>query len=197
MIGGIKALGVAAGMTDTELGALTITEKLQALWEGVVSVATKAWAAAQAILNAIMDLNPFVAIGVAVLILVAIIIKYHKQIFDVIEKTWKDVSSFVSRIWDDIYGFIKVAAEKVWDFLKSWGIVILGVITGPFGLAVALIVKFHKQIFDAITDAWNKIYSFFSQIFGKITAFFATAWDKIWSDIKSVWKSISDWFTTW
>jgi phage-related protein len=199
----IKAL-TSGPLKDLSLGILAVVG------------AVKAWSIAQAIFNAVMDMNPFIALGVAIVLLVGLIIKYHKQILDVIEGAWKAVASFVSRIWDDIYGFIKGAAEKVWDFLKSWGIVILGVITGPFGLAVALIVKFHKQIFDAIKDAWNAVYDFVKGILDKVVNLFLNwtligliikyhaqilktiedAWNTIYSFFSQIITKINTFFTT-
>ena len=126
-----------------------------------------------------MDMDPFVAIGTAIVILAGLVIKYHKQILDVIEKTWGDISRFVEKIWDDLVKFAK----------SHW----LELLLGPVGL----IVQYHNDIFKFIQGIWNDIYGFFSQIIGEIISFFETSWDTIWGDIKKVWGDIEQWFTTW
>src|ERR1039457_878004 len=68
---------------------------------GVVA-AVKAWALAQAALNVIMDMNPFIAIIAAIILVTGLIIKYHKQILDVIEGAWNAVYSFVKGLLDKV-----------------------------------------------------------------------------------------------
>jgi hypothetical protein len=69
LVGSMQLLGVAAGLTTEQLAGLTIAEKLQAVWEGVVSIATKAWAVAQGILDAVMAANPIFLVVAAVVAL--------------------------------------------------------------------------------------------------------------------------------
>ena len=126
-------------------------------------------------LNAIMDLNPFVAIAAAIITLVGVVIKYHKQIVDAIEDAWNAVLNFV----------------------KQWWPLLLAVVTGGISLIVDVIIKYHQQISDAITTAWNAIYSFISGIIDKITSFLSDSWNTIKSDVTTAWDGISAFFTQW
>jgi phage-related protein/lysophospholipase L1-like esterase len=106
----------------------TIALKAMYLWDGLVAVATKAWAIAQGILNAILDMNPFVAIGIAVVAIAALIIKYHTQIWNFITTTWDNVFSFLKTLWGNIEG----TASSVWDTIKGVFSTALSDISGVF-----------------------------------------------------------------
>jgi phage-related protein len=162
----------------------TIALKAMYAWDVIVTVATKAWAAAQLILNAILDLNPFVAIGVAVAVLAALIIKYHTQIWNFIVKTWNDVESFVKSVWDSI----KNDAETVWND-----------ITGFF----VAINNDERSVFESV---WNAIYGFFRSIWGDIEELvrgaagsvertLSNAWDSVYSTVRSMWGDIVNFFS--
>src|SRR5208282_4227931 len=132
-----------------------------------------AFAAGWMALNFIMDLNPFVAIGTAIIVLVGLVIKYHKQILDAIEEAWNAVYSFVSGI----------AAQLV-SLFENW--------TMP-----GLIIKYHQEIWATVQQVWQEIVSFIETIVGGASLWLSTAWNAIWNTIKTVWTQISTWFTTW
>lgn len=76
----LLALGAALAIGKvvkyfTVIQAATGTTKAMALWTNIVTKATKAWTAAQWLLNIAMDANPIILIGVAVVALVVIILK--------------------------------------------------------------------------------------------------------------------------
>jgi phage-related protein len=144
----------------------TIALKAMYAWDLLVTVATRAWALAQGILNAIMDMNPFVAIGLAVAVLAVLITKYHKQIWDVISSTWGKVGSFIKSTWNEI-----------WAFAKQWWPLLLG----PAGL----IAKYHEQIWGFIQNIWHDVRNFL-----------VGTWDQVWADAKNIWGAILAWFAT-
>jgi len=153
-------------------------------------VAWKALTIAVTAFNLVMDIDPFVAIASAMVLLVALVIKYHTQILSFIEATW----------------------DKILAFLKQWWPLLLGIVTGGLGLIIGAVIKYHDQIFSAIKDAWNKILSFFKSIWNSITSYFGGAlssleskfssgWDSITSGVKSAWNGIAStiqgiWSTT-
>ena len=80
-------------------------------------------------LNVVMAENPFIFSSVAIAALAFLIVKYHKQIWDVIKKTWDDVAGFftglydkiarpVEKVFDDIRKYITTGFDKWW---KSHG----------------------------------------------------------------------------
>lgn len=62
------ALGIAAAV-----GVWLIATKGAAMWTAIVTTATKAWAAAQAVLNAVLALNPVALIIIGIIALIALI----------------------------------------------------------------------------------------------------------------------------
>lgn len=132
-----------------------------------IAAAVKIWAIAQGILNTILDANPFVLIATAVVVLAAVIIKYHKQIWDAIKTAWNAVKDFLGKIWGDIL-----------TFAKQWWPMLLG----PAGL----IVKYHNDIWQFLKRMWNDI-----------AGFFKSAWNGILGVAKNVWGGISNFFKGW
>jgi TP901 family phage tail tape measure protein len=175
------------------------------------AIVAKTVAIAQGVLNAVMDMNPFVAIGIAVVAIAALVIKYHTQIWNFIQDTWHNVSKFVSQVWGDIYGF----ASHWWPL-----------ILGPSGL----IIIYHNQVWSFIqriwhdvtnflSSAWSDIYNFarhwwplilgpsgliivyhqqiqtfVQNIWRNLTGWLSSAWGTIYSDARSVWGNILGFF---
>lgn len=154
-----------------------------------LAAAFKILSLAAALMNTVLDANPFVLIGVAVIALAAVVIKYHTQIWDFIQKTWNDIKNFVIKIWDDILSF----AEQWWPLI--------------FGVS-GLIYKYHQQIWAYIQQIWNDILGFFKSVWGSIedvfkaavnavTSALSTAWNAVTGAIKTAWGAITSFFTSW
>ncbi len=161
----LPALTKLADKTLKVVDALQKSHLLMPLLIGVVAALAAGFIAASI---AAMSFWTALTGGVvlAVILLAAVIIKYHKQIWDFIQRIWNDVYKFVKRIWNDVV-----------TFAKQWMILLLG----PAGV----IVKYHNEIWQFIQRIWNKVIDFFKK-----------AWDKIWNDIKGAWNAISGWFST-
>ncbi len=140
------------------------------------------------LLTIAMNTNPFVAIATAALLLAAVIVKYHTQIWAFIVKTWNEVKNFVVRIWNDILSF----AKQWWPLLL-----------GPAGL----IVKYHNDIWAFIVKTWNNILNFFKSIWNVIFGFFKSTlsnveklfsdgWNSVFSTVKNVWNAIKGWLAS-
>ena len=86
---------------------------------------------------------------------------------------WSEISDKVTQIVQGLRDSISNAFQAVKDwFLDNWPL-ILGIITGPFGLAVVMILKHRDSILSAVQGMMAKIRGFFSmlsQIPGKIKA---------------------------
>lgn len=158
---GILTTLLANGLTAI-IGILTGVLKKFPLLVPVLGAVGVAWIA----LNAIMAVNPFVAIGIAIVVLVGVVVKYHTQIFNFITKTWGDIWTFLKGLWDTILSF----AEQWWPLLL-----------GPEGL----IVKYHTQIWAFIVKTWHGIASFMSGIWGDITRGASSAWNTVWDQTVS------------
>lgn len=103
----------------------------------VVAIATSVTAA----FNAVMALNPVVLVVLAVVALgIALVVAYKK-------------SEKFRAIVDGAFRAVKAAAAFAFNWVKKNWPLLLGIITGPIGLAVVLVTKNWGKIKQGATDA--------------------------------------------
>jgi len=107
-----------------------------------VSAVTRAWTAAQWLLNAALNANPIglLIVGITALIAVGLWLVQN----------WSTISAWWNNLWDGISSW---AAEK-WN-------AIVGTITGAWDTIVAGIAGFGSSLLAGITDAWNSVLEYF------------------------------------
>jgi hypothetical protein len=203
--GSMKLLGLVTEESAAQIEGMTLVEKLQAIWEGVVQVATEAWSVAQAALNAILDMNPFVAIGVAVVALAALIIKYHTQIWDEIVKVWGDVESFCKQVWQGIEDDAQGAWNLVYDYIVNPLEKAYEWVVGKLDdLREGMVLDWDTIKSDA-TDAWNlvyddiinpieKAYDWVTSKLGDLRNWMSSKWSDIKSDATNDWNDLENIF---
>src|SRR5215471_2670396 len=114
--------------------------------------------------------NPWFLLATAIVLVVGIIVK-----------NWKSISAFTARVWHDILGFVK----GVWDWIKKNWPLLLTILAGPFGLAVAFIIKHWgtiktgaQGVIKFIGDAWHDLTqalrNAFAWFVGKLLGFFGS-----------------------
>ena len=141
---------------------------LTPLIAGIAAVVAglKVWSVVQELLNIELDANPIGAIILAIVALVAIIVvavKWHKQIEAVAKVAWHT---------------IQAGAMAVWNWLKSNWPYLLGILTGPIGLAAAFIYK-H----------WDSVVAFVKKLPGRISSAAVGMWD----GIKNAFRAAINW----
>jgi len=197
LIPGLLAIGGVIGtVVKNPFGGAV----LAGLLAGLVAIkaiitAVKIWRAVQLLLNAELLANPIGITIVAVAALAAgIAVLYARS------KTFRDI------VHDAFHGML-VAAEAVWNWLKSNWPLLLGILTGPFGLVVGLVIKFRKQIVGAVSgvfddikhvitggfDSWwaghgKELKQVWDDIWGAVKAVFDLVWGQISSDVKTGWN---------
>ena len=106
--------------------------------------------------------------------------------------------------WNTVWGWIKDAASAVWDWISANWPLLLGILLGPIGIAVGLIIThfqdvkaWAKDAYDFIVNTWNGIVGFFSGIVASIKGFFTGMWtdikntfDTAKTDIQNAWNWI-------
>jgi TP901 family phage tail tape measure protein len=128
-----------------------------------IEVATKAWAAAQAALNAVMDANPvtLIIIGLAALIAVIVMIATKTTWFQTAWKvTWSAIQTAAGAAWGflkSVFGHITDAVNTVVGFVRGHWPLLLGILTGPIGIAVLVITRHWKQISGAFETAYRAV----------------------------------------
>jgi phage-related protein len=83
----------------------------------------------------------------------------------------------------------------------------LGAAGGPVGLVVlaiaaiiavvVLVIKYHEEIWNALTTAWNAIKDFFIGIWDAISAAFHKVWDAIKDFFIGLWEWLKGFFAEW
>jgi hypothetical protein len=125
-----------------------------------VSAATKAAALAQWALNVAMTANPIGIVVVAIGALVAALVLLFRN------------NETVRKAFTAAWQAIKNAAAAAFNWVKSNWPLLLGILTGPIGLAVAAIVKNWDKIKAGAVAVWNGVVSFFKSAAQRIVDFF-------------------------
>lgn len=152
----------------------------------VVSVATKAWAAAQWLLNAAMNANP---IGIVIALVLALaaaagwVISHWDEISAWWSNLWSGIADWAGEKWDSIVGFITGAWDSIVGGLADFGVSILsglqsawdavgeaasaawdgvtGLVSGTWDTIVGGLAGFGASLLAGITAAWNAVLEFF------------------------------------
>ena len=177
-------------------------------------VTTVGMTVAQAAFNAVMALNPFtwvaIAIGAAIAVAVLLIMNWDKVvkylrkawkwIRDIFEKSVKFIVEYVKTRFEglkksitSVFEAIKTTACTVWNgilaFFKTTIGKIVAVLGGPITIGLAIIANW-ETIKSKATQIWNGIISFFSGAIEKIKSVFGGLKSGIYNIFESVWSNI-------
>jgi phage-related protein len=172
-----------------------------------LGAATQVASAAQAVFNAVMDANPVILVVLAIAALVGGFILLYTH-----SKAFRDAIQDVGKVATAAFNFIIDAAKKVWDWISNNWPLLLGIITGPFGLAVYFVVKYWNDIWGFLSgipaqiaalalDMWHWI----SDEFNNVVAAVGAIWNAFWGVFLAIpgaiaavasgmWTAISAWF---
>lgn len=131
----------------------------------------KAGTIIQGAFNAVVAINPYVALGVAITAIVASLVYFFTQT----EKGKK--------VWSDFVNFLKTAVESIKGFFSGLGT--------WFGNLWKGIVNTTKGIAKGVADSWDESVESIKSIWNGITSFFS----RIVEGIKSIWNGITEFFT--
>ena len=127
--------------------------------------------------------NPWMALAVGLMIVAALIIKYHTQIWAFIQKIWHDVASYISGTWDSIYS----TGSRIWNQIYS----------DTIGTVIRLFDGIKKTVMDG-SKVWDAVYSdtigavvrLFDGIKSTITGAFDGWWKSHGAELEQVWKAV-------
>lgn len=156
-----SAAGRAAVSAATATGSF-LAMGARMLWAGtqavffaaksaIASAATKIWSGIQLVFNLIMAANPITLVIIGLVALgAAVVLAYTKF-------------AWFRNAVNAVFNFLKSAVSFVVDFVRNHWRLILPILLGPFGLAIALVTKYWSQIksvtVGAITSAINFVKS--------------------------------------
>lgn len=140
-----RASAIVTGFTGVmDLGIfatnnLKLASAATAIQQRVTAGATKAWAAAQWIMNSALFASPITWIVVGVVALIAVIVLIAKK------------TDWFSTAWRASWKWIRSAASNTWDFIKK----IPGWIGTAFSKVAGFITAPYKAAFNFIARGWN------------------------------------------
>lgn len=170
IMAGLSAAGAAAKFVIVKAAQLAVT------------TATYAWTAAQWLFNAAMDANP---IGVVILAIAALAAGVYYAYTH-----FQDFRNVVKAVWD----WMKGAVTDVIDFVRDHWRLILEILTGPIGLAVALITNYWGDIKRFFSDGVHDVEGIISW-FGSLPAKFGKWLDDTTASVGRGLASAVAWFT--
>lgn len=174
-IGGPLGAALTAGAfafdtLGTALGIVSIANiKAAASWTAhkvamvASTVATRTATAAQWLLNIALTANPIALVILALAALVAAIIITYKR------------SETFRRIVSAAFNAIKAAGAAVLGFFRRNWPLLIGIIAGPIGVIVALVIRNWSTIQSIIAGAWRRIRSVTSSAWSGIRSAVSSA----------------------
>lgn len=127
------------------------------------SVASKAWAAAQWLLNAALTANPIGLVIVAVVALVAAIIYAYKH-----SQTFRNIVQAAMRGVVAAFGWVLAKVSELVGWIRSHWPLLLAILTGPIGLAVRWILQHWDQIKSGIVSKTTALIAWIRGLPGRI-----------------------------
>lgn len=153
---------------------------------GIVA-AIKLWTIAQTAFNVVMMANPILLIAAAIAALVAgIIIAYQKVDW------FRAAVDAMGHAVVAVFNWIVDAAKAVFNWIKDNWPLLLGILTGPFGLAISLIIQNWDTVKGAVKGVIESIKGFVSGIPNAIKSALTTLVNIITEPFKKAWDIIKE-----
>jgi len=181
---------IVAGMAGLAAVVITVSAATAA-WTAVTtlaSAATKVWAATQWLLNAALAANPIGLVVIAIAALVAALIVAYKT------------SDTFRAIVDSAFNAVLDVAKALFNWLKANWPLLLGIITGPIGLATVAVIRNWDTIQSGVMAAVNAVRSAISSAWTAVRSATTTAFNAVEgavTDAVSAVKSALNSMATW
>ncbi|AFE86810.1 tape measure protein [Lactococcus phage ASCC273] len=141
----------------------------------------------QGAFNAVMAINPFVALGMAIAAIVAGLVYFFTQT-ETGKKAWASFVDFLKSAWDGIVSFFSGMGQ--W-FSDIWN----GAVDGAKGIWQGL-VDWFSGIVQGIQNIWNGIITFFTTLWTTVVTGIQTAWAGVTGFFTGLWNGIVNIVTT-
>ena len=182
--------------------ALAVEKGIDAVKKALdgLTLAQAAAKKAQAALNAIMALNPFTIIVVAITALVALLIYLwhtNEGFRNAVKAIWEGIKTAFIQAWEAIKAAWTGAAEffsGIWSGIKSGVQGIVQWIAQTWSGAVAVLKVVWDSISNAATTAWNFIIQSIMSVVQPFINTFVSGWNILKDGINGVWNGIKSIF---
>lgn len=195
-------LGVSNGLMiarAVQTGALTAAE-------GAHAAATVAGTGAMAAFNAVMAINPFTILIVAIGAAVAGLIWFFSQT-ETGKEMWKNFTQWLSETWQSLVS----SASQIWqglvDFFSNLWTSIKDSVSSAWEGVKNDLTSAWDSIVSAAQAVWNGLVTFFNVLWVSIAIIFQvawlaiytplrTAWEVFWAFTQGFWQNIADFFSS-
>jgi hypothetical protein len=144
-------------------------------------------AAAMVVLNAALAVSAALTAPYTLTILAVVAaIGAFIAIIVLLIKNWNKVTG----VLEDGFDAIKKAALAVFNWLKSNWPLILGILSGPIGTAVALIITHWTAVKNATSDAFDAIKNVVSNVWASVSKIISNAVDAVSDNVTGAWNAI-------
>jgi alkylhydroperoxidase/carboxymuconolactone decarboxylase family protein YurZ len=158
------------GVTEAVLGVVVALAGALAILAGViktVEIVTKAWEIIQGILDVELMANPIGLIIMAIGTLIVVVV--------LIVKHWHTLAAVTAEVWGTVKHAVLAAVDKIRQvigdvigWIRTHWPLLLGILTGPIGLAVVWIVQHWHQLLAGTESMVHAVISWFQRLPGMI-----------------------------
>lgn len=163
------AVGIAAGVT----AFMAIN--------GAIKIATTT----MTIFNAIMSINPFVALIVGITAVVAGLVYFFTQT-KTGQAVWKTFTDFLSNVWQSLVEI----ASTVWTAITNTFNTAVDIVKGVWSGIGEFFSGLWTGIVSGATAIWNTLAAFFSGLWAGIVAVATNVWSVFGSGLTAIWNGI-------
>ena len=168
----------------------------------------------QGAFNAVMAINPFVALGIAIAAIVAGLVYFFTQT-ETGKKAWASFVDFLKSAWDgivslfsgigqwfaDIWNGAVDGAKGIWQGLVDWFSGIVQGVQNIWNGITTFFTTLWTTVVTGIQTAWAGVTGFFSGIFNAVSSVVSTVFSAIgsfasgaWGVVSSIWSAVSGFF---
>ena len=159
---------------------------------------SKVAAAAQAVLNAVAELNPYVLIATAIIAVGAALVWFFTQT-KTGQKLWQGFTQFLSNAWQ---GLVSIA-QSVWSAIVNTFTTVVGKVKSVWSSITGFFSGLWQGIVSIATTVWNSfitaispIVEAFKTLWSSLTEFFSTLWQGIVAVATPIWNGLVAVITT-
>ena len=179
---GFRDATVAADAASGVWGTMGGKLRVLTTWLKSSTIAQKAFTVEMWLFDAASSAN---VIGVIVIALIALGAAFYLA--------WTKSATFrkfLIGLWHDLLA----GARDVWNWLKKNWPLLVGILTGPVGIAVMVIIRYWRQITGAITGVFSGLAKPVAAAFDAVKSVITGGFDKWWAShgaqIKQVWSGL-------
>ena len=193
------AVATAIGAVSAAIVIANAAYKAYLIVTKAVAIASKAWAAAQWVLNAALSANPIGLIVIAIAALVAAFVvawKRSETFRNLVIGTWNAIKAAASAVWGAIVKVIEVAWKGIKLYVTTYVKVVRTVVTTAWNVIRTVTVTAWNTIKRALQVAWTAISGVVRSQVAAVRTIVTGAWNAVRAVTTGVWNAVKNSITT-